>query len=601
MEVSSQTEKFHSQRQADAQNWNAQLQENSPELVEPIKSDSVSPKEPSIISRALQKKFGILARFVAKRTSENSVQTDQVPRKIQPSLPTKDEYVSSLAEQIPNTQLKETDIVVASSTFARDVRTILQDERIPFVNIEEKVTTLLPQINTLLTSSDPEVLHYGLQILTDLEFTASARKDYHFKQLASRIFMQNRDVLARQKTALLSSGVTEINARTIYQIAEMSEHLLDRVGELADTLKTKGIETKRLIIPSIREPLEALVLAKSEKREGEKTVRIYRGVSQTADVLSQTAYATRIDTQHARGEALVNTIEKEVQTLADNPTYEHLIEYASRIKPELNENQAKELETSIRTLEDDILQGIPLRSALLQEQIKHGGAISDSGISPYLSASWSPLEASGYTRGGFILVIDIPPSHLDLLAPNSTEVAIKSRLDPRYITGIISLQNRDTRDTNALPNCIDAITRSTPNMQLSPSEDNEFRNDYFTTRNETDQEQLPTDMKQVRETRTKNLIQAFPELQLDRDVLSNVADELNSNTYNVAKELIFDHYADIFSQQRGRRADIEGYSFQSDLRFGERVTFDRSSITDEMLVKLREFIAYQRQRSLQAA
>lgn len=222
---------------------------------------------------------------------------------------------------------------------------------------------------------------------------------------------------------------------------EASE-ILTRIS--AENPRVAELEPKVISIADAGQFTEAVVFPKKELF-AEKTVRVYRGVNKLdASLLSQIPYAMRAEDSLDKAVTLEN-VRNEVDVLAHESTYKNLLAYVAKARPQLNERDAQSLEKDLREIEDHVLKGFSVRIELIYKQIEHlGGHPIDRGISPYVSAAWTPAEALGYTSNrGAVMVLDLPISEIEDLRSDSAETYIKGALDPRYITAILVRNGTD--------------------------------------------------------------------------------------------------------------------------------------------------------------
>lgn len=370
---------------------------------------------------------------------------------------------------------------------------------------------------------------------------------------------------------------------------------------LMEDLKAVGIESRVIQIPNTSAFAEAVILLRKEIPT-EKMVRVYRGVNEIgSSVLTQVPYAMRAEDETGRGTTILEDIKQEVESLADRPTYEHLLAYVDKIRPHLSERELRWLESDLRKIEDGVLEGHSLRTELIYNQIGHNGGVADSGLSPYLSASYNPKEALGYTRGdGALLVIDVPISKIEDFGSDSSETNIKGALKPEYITAVIPRNGKDIGDQD-IAQAIAGISETMDISVYDTAEDQKARGEQIATNKEKDKQQWQADAEAIRQKRTATLATQFPELDLDIQVLQKTASETGTDVYTETRRRIFDYYAERFSKiGRGGR-NIGEYEYESDISYGTRKSYDRDNITDEMLYKLREHVSYQEHREQERA
>ena len=259
-------------------------------------------------------------------------------------------------------------------------------------------------------------------------------------------------------------------------------------------LKANGFKAKAVPTSSGAGFTEAIVIQK-EAPSG-KTVRVYRGVNQSdVSVLKQIPYAMRADSEDSYGSVTLDNVRQEVETLAEDPSYEHLLAYADKIRPQIIESQKKKLDESLTEIEDGVLRGRSVRRLLAFDQIKHGGGNLDSGVSPYVSASFNLREALKYTHeDGVLLVMDVPISQIEDLNSDESETNIKGIIDARYITAIIPRDGSILRDDQAGMQAIDAMLQTVSETAQIPAYDPEetklVRENQLASNQEKDRKQL---------------------------------------------------------------------------------------------------------------
>lgn len=365
---------------------------------------------------------------------------------------------------------------------------------------------------------------------------------------------------------------------------------------LSEKLKAEGVNSVVIPIPGTGSLTEAVVFPKKEIVAG-KMVRVYRGVN-TLDpsILRQMPYAMRVDSEERAGSIVLDNVSQEVGLLANEPTYEHLLAYINKVRPQLTESQQKRLDRDLLEIEEKVLEGYSLRRELVFDQIKHIGVHSDSGISPYISASWSPEEALKYTRqGGALMVIDIPISRIEDFRKDNTGTNIKGELGAEYVTAIIFRNSGDLTDgevsSQEIETALQAVSDSVQVPVYDPTETRNVREAQMDLNNENDKQQHPLDVEAIRQKRTMVLLSQFSEV----GQAQQLASETGTDIYTSTKTAIFDYYAGRLARL-GRGRNVANYEYVSKLRYGAIKSFDRSNITDEMLENLRTLVVRQEQR-----
>lgn len=369
---------------------------------------------------------------------------------------------------------------------------------------------------------------------------------------------------------------------------------------LSERLQEVGIESKVIQIRNAGGFTEAIILPK-KTIPTEKMVRVYRGVNQLdASLLQQIPYAMRADSEDRLGSVVLESLRQEVDILATEPTYEHLLAYVNKARPKLNEYQQEKIDRDLAKIEDGILEGYSVRTELIYDQIGHNGGFIDSGISPYLSASWSPREALGYTRtDGALLVIDVPISQIEDFGKDGTETNIKGTLDPKYITAIVPRNGVDLREganEQSIAVALQTVSEAAKVPIYDSVEAQIVRGNQIAVNREADKQQQQVDVEVLRQKRTASLFVQFSEVGLNPQAIQQTASEVGTDNYTKTRMDIFDYYADRFSKlgRGGRNVEDADYFVESE--YGVRKKFDRTNINDEMLTHLRKFVQRQEAR-----
>lgn len=366
---------------------------------------------------------------------------------------------------------------------------------------------------------------------------------------------------------------------------------LSSTTKLVEILQQAGIESNVIKIENGGEFPEVIILERQEIPT-EKMVRIYRGINHTdSSILQQVPYAMRAESETGKP-TTVEDVRQEVEDLAQDPTYESLIAYVDKMQPNLSPREQDRMDTDLTNIEDGILNGNSTRRQLIRKQAEHaGGAWAESGLTPYISASFSADEAAGYGEEG-LLVMDIPLSQIEDFNPDSTETNIKGALKPEYITAILA-RKRDTKNsrgektTQQLHNALQKVNelRETPFNDDAASRSK--RKEKLAADTEVDREQQKKDIEKVRERRVKKLVKAHPELKIDFGNQQKNAEEEGIDVYTKTKNDIFDYYKNRMTKIGRNGRDIDDYDFFESSWEG-RKKFDRDNINDIMLKKLRE-------------
>jgi hypothetical protein len=361
-------------------------------------------------------------------------------------------------------------------------------------------------------------------------------------------------------------------------------------GKLTEVFKQAGVESRTIKIENGGEFSEAIILKKQEIPT-EKMARIYRGINHLdSSVLEQIPYAMRTENGTGKPMALDN-VRQEVDNLAKNPTYENLLAYADKVRQNLSPDEVRRMDEDLSRIENGILEGYSTRKELIFKQIEHGGGWGESGITPYVSASFDPYEAAGYGNEGLI-VIDVPLSELEDFRADGSEVNIKGALDKKYITAILPRKRGEAKDDKEKINqqVYQALQKVYESAEIPLYGDEEMRSERekkITEDTESDKEQQKKDAERVRQKRVEKLAKVFPEMKINFQDAKEKSVELETDPYTKVKRDIFDQYKTRLEKIGRNGRNIEDYEF-SESEYGERKKFDREKTSDIMLVKLRE-------------
>jgi len=357
------------------------------------------------------------------------------------------------------------------------------------------------------------------------------------------------------------------------------------ISRVLKSLEEGDVKGKVFELPENRELPQVVILEKEKPPEG-KLIRLYRGVSRIDEsILEQVPYAMRSEKIGGRPEILEN-LKPEVEALAKNPTYENLINYFNKVLPYLTPEEVHRFEEDLREIEEGILRGKSLRKELIWQQIKHGGGWGESGITPYISASYNASEAIEYGRGGLV-IIDIPLSKIEDFSPDdSDECNIIGSLEKKYITAIIIRNFQPAADEEILRKELNlALKKVKESVPVDLYEDEELKRERerkFKDKEELDKKQWEIDVEKVRQNRVKRLREMFPAVNID---LENIPEGVD--IYTKAKRDIFDFYE---ARLKALGRQIEDYSFTESEYYGTPKEFDREKITETMLLKLRAIV-----------
>jgi hypothetical protein len=353
-------------------------------------------------------------------------------------------------------------------------------------------------------------------------------------------------------------------------------------GDVLEQFKNIGIRGEVVTMPNNATFSEAIIFPKNLSNE--KLVRLYRGLTSLDEsVVNQVSPSLRLELGD-RKVATLDFLKDSVEKLTENPNYQNLVDYVESVKSHLSDRERSSLEADLRSIEDQVLEGRPLRRALVFNQISYPGGVPVSGISPYLSSTKNPLDAIGYSNGGGLVVIDIPASKLESFGRGASEVNIKAFLSPEYITAILPTKNnnKENFDEQDLYNAIALIDSSVPTTHVEVPEPTEEEIEM-----EKSQEQV--DRTAIQEKRLKDLWKSFPEVAIPQEGVQKTMTELNTDVYSATRLAIFDHFENQLKRLRPNHS-LEEYNFQVFIGFGEIEKFDRKNITDAMLLKARDFV-----------
>ncbi len=367
--------------------------------------------------------------------------------------------------------------------------------------------------------------------------------------------------------------------------------------QIVEVFDKAGFKSEVHVASNNRDFKEAIIFTKeAAATEGkEPTIRLYRGINHLDEsLLDQIPYAMR--SQNVKNGRLdkptkLEAVRHEVNVLTHEPSYENLVAYVQKVRPLLRPEEQSRLDAELEEIEQAVLGGVTMRKELVFNQIKHLGGISGAewGITPYLSATTDPFEASGYGQEG-VVVIDIPLSEIEDFGAMGTEVAIKGSLDPKYISGILPRQGSagksiDHSETNAeLKRSIAMFDRVQP-PAVDVAKLSFARAEKLATQEESDRAQWEKDVELIRNTRAKKLSRLFSEVVLPPEVMANTSDILTATQH-----AIFDHYAERFGKTGRFKKNVADYDY--DVGDGHRIKYDRNNITEEMLRKLRRLVEH---------
>lgn len=480
------------------------------------------------------------------------------------------------------------------------VGTELADRNDTIVDQKEAIYDLLEQTNNIDDASKARLMVLSVELLR--KATRSTNVGNELQRFFSGINGLDPQVAAKlvasiggiieKKTQLRAPSAT----KTLADQPETKLTTSEDSNELAAYARENDMNM--LEIPGPR--LNHVLIPRKVNRPQEPTVRIYRGINNLDDQsLKAVPYAMRSSNEQTNTRTL-ETIRHEVELLANEPTYEHLLDYVQKAAPLLAAPERVRLQQELAKIEQQILSGVALRRALIHEQTLHLGTVADSGVSPYVSASFSLDEARSYVRDrGALVIMDIPLSFIEDFNHTSSETNIKGALDKKFITAVIPGTKEDLQDTAALKRSLDAIEAATQVVPLNATSEAALRNEQLQSTQQNDEKQLTIDIAAVQQKRALGLAKSFSELNLDLANLKAQAASNGTDIYTATKRAIFDHYATAFTALGRAHSDVAEYEYTDTT--GAKRNFDNSQITDHMLKALRNFVDHQQDMKLQRA
>ena len=403
------------------------------------------------------------------------------------------------------------------------------------------------------------------------------------KAFEKRVSSEQKNLESRRSNP--ADMTVESKPSVVNSTEKMKNEADHSLGEkISNLLREEGVESRVQSIVGEGEFSEAIFFDK-EELPAEKLVRLYRGVGHLdASVLEQIPYAMRTESGTSTPKTL-DHVRQEVDSLAHDPTYQNLLTYADKVRSYLKPEEVRRLDEDIKRIEDGILEGYSTRKELVMKQIEHNGGYGDSGISPYVSASYNPYEAAGYGQKG-LMIIDVPLSEIEDFGPNSTEVNIKGALNKKYITAILPRSagaKKEREQINEdLYNALQVVFDGAPVGLYENENLKEEREKRAAEKSELDREQWEKDVAIVRQKRVAKLKKIFPEVKFDNQ--STSGEELD--IYTKAKRDIFDFFKSRLEKPGRNRRNIEDYKYQ-EKEYGEIKRFNREKVDELMLQKLK--------------
>lgn len=223
---------------------------------------------------------------------------------------------------------------------------------------------------------------------------------------------------------------------------EKVEAFVSHLRTFQQELHAKGFETQIVRLPELKAFDEILFIKrKEEDKMREPTVRVYRGIGTQNTSIRQEPYAIRAEHYNegdGRKPRIIDAARPTLEKLLAQPTYSNLIAHMEAMRPHWSKMEWNSHMEDLRTIEDGILNGETLRRLLISQQHTHNGTMTaDSGLAPYVSASYNPVEAVKYSRGA-VMILDIPVSQIEeWSADSSGEVCIKGTVLEKYVSAIV--------------------------------------------------------------------------------------------------------------------------------------------------------------------
>jgi hypothetical protein len=368
-------------------------------------------------------------------------------------------------------------------------------------------------------------------------------------------------------------------------------------GKFIEGLHSAGIETRIVPLKNNTSFKEVIILDNKEP-QSEKRVRVFRGITKLdASLLRQIPYAMRSNLESGSAFSTIEEVKPEVVALANEPSYQNLVNYMGKVTPHLNDHDRQRFSDRLTEVEDSILEGRSLRTELLMDQIRHPGGTVDNGIAPYVSATLDPLQASGYAEGGAVLVIDLPISKIDALKLDEGEIHIKGIVEPEDISAVLIPNKLDKNNPQTLEDFGMALTQlneAADSNIYSATESRSIRAAELAISREMDVEQRKKDVEQIHIKRVNNLIGIYKEVGLDPQAIRDQAVKDNTDIYSTAKKDIFDYYVQKMKEIDPNGDEIRDYEYIPKRGLNEK--FDRDSVTDEMLTQLKKLVVFKERR-----
>lgn len=340
------------------------------------------------------------------------------------------------------------------------------------------------------------------------------------------------------------------------------------------------------------EEMPEIFLLNKNNFQGEKCVRIYRGIGLPETVLTQIPYLARTEESKFAIKGDEETVIK-IDDLAENPTYEKLIDC---INVNLKQNSRDEIRfrDNLKKIEENILKGegdTNVARELKFNTFGHlGGIVAESGISPYLSASFDVKESLDYTKkGGVLMVIDIPISKLSFINTETHgELFINGKLDNKYIRAVIPKVKEISDESKDILDKIESIIDGISGNIYKKEELSMVVSEHFNKMVEKEKEQNKVDIELIKNKRAGKLIESFsywiPNLK------ELIADNQDTylDFYTGTKSTIYDFFKNEL-EKIGENLDDFEYKEET---FNKKVEkYSRNKVDDDMLHSLRSLVS----------
>lgn len=323
------------------------------------------------------------------------------------------------------------------------------------------------------------------------------------------------------------------------------------------------------------------------------TVRVYRGLTEpdAQSVLNQVSYVAR-DVDDDNKPTLHTDLVPAAEELANNPTYENLRRTAQLITERASARTARIVGEELERTEESVLRGDCVRSSLLGFLVERGGGQLDAGIAPYLSASYDPEQALGYSSRGVLLVLNLSPDRLQDFTDNSNgEVGIKARIKPEEIMAVIDTAVGKGHVAEAIQQVDLSIGWTKEDEETAKTE----RVKVLEQQRNWDANQLKIDKELLQYQLAARLAEKYPKLGLTNAKLAQLVEKTGKDVFTLAKETVFDDFATRL-RLIGRPIESSGLTYESK-RHG-KLPIERDSVTVEMLESLEPFVERREQLDL---